>query len=63
MEGAFEGKVVNIIGDVELAVCEGMAASKIERVVSELSGEKEAPQGKANGGAADIVGHGVTPNL
>ena len=42
---------------------ESVAAAEIEPVVGELSREKEAPHSKANGGTANIVGHGVTPNL
>ena len=38
-------------------------AAEIETVVGELGREKEAPHSKANGGTANIVRHGIAPDL
>ena len=63
VESASETEVVHIIGDVHLAGIEGVATAEIETVVSELGGEKESPYGKANGGTANLGGHGIAPDL
>ena len=43
MENASETDVIHIIGKVHLAGIESVAATEIEPVVGELSGEEEAP--------------------
>ena len=63
MENASETDVVHISGKVHLAGIESVAAAEVEPVVCKLSGEKESPHGKANGSTANIVGHGITPDL